>query len=53
MPTKWLQERQDGSKNDVGITPRIAFSGWQGRDGAEVVAVFGAARGVYLIGNVF
>jgi hypothetical protein len=27
MPTKWLQERQDGSKNDVGITPRRAFSG--------------------------
>ena len=27
MPTKWLKERQDGSKNDVGMPPRRASRG--------------------------
>ena len=27
MPTKWLQERQDGSKNDVEMPPRRASRG--------------------------
>ena len=27
MPTKWLQQRQDGCKNDLGMPPRRAFCG--------------------------
>ena len=27
MPTKWLQERANGSKNEHGMTPRRAFGG--------------------------
>ena len=28
MPTKWLQERPNGSENDLGIPPLRAFSGF-------------------------
>ena len=32
MPTKWLQERGDGSKNEDGIPPLRAFCGGAGSD---------------------
>jgi hypothetical protein len=30
MPTKWLKERQDGSKNEVGMPQRRASRGVDG-----------------------
>ena len=30
MPTKWLQERAKGSKNEHGMPPPRAFCGWHG-----------------------
>ena len=34
MPTKWLQERQDGSKNDKEMPPRRASRGTRGQEEA-------------------